>query len=238
MRPLRPDAVRARRRDRPAYPCREATSIRSNVARKLLHFPGMKGSVAQAVGEHIKGLAEQSFVSTRDVEGSRPAVESAFSRLAADGTIVRVRKGLYWKGVPTSLGMSRPRIEEAALALGGRGSGPAGVAAAHWLALTSQVPSTYLTAVPRRVPRPWGQIRFTQRPVERLLRDLTPSEVAVLEVLRAGPPVVHYGWGQFAEVVEELTAAGAIRLDVLDRQLRDEPHRGARARWPGVRPAR
>lgn len=197
----------------------------------------MRESVAQSVGQHIKGLAEQSFVSTRDVEGSRPAVESAFSRLAADGTIVRVRKGLYWKGVPTLLGVSSPRIEEVALALGGSGSGPAGVAAAHWLALTSQVPSIYLTAVPRRVPGPWGQIRFTQRPVERLLRALTPSEVAVLEVLRVGPAVVDYGWAHFAEVVEELAAAGAIRLDVLDRQLGDEPHRGARARWPGVRPA-
>jgi hypothetical protein len=195
----------------------------------------MKGSVAQAVGEHIKGLAEQSFVSTRDVEGSRPAVESAFSRLAADGTIVRVRKGLYWKGAPTLLGMSSPRIEEVALAIGGRGSGPAGVAAAHWLALTSQVPSTYLTAVPRRVPKPLGQIRFTQRPVERLLRDLTPSEVAVLEVLRAGPAIVDHGWGNLAEIVEELAAAGEVRLDVLDRQLDDEPHRSARARWHSVR---
>ena len=59
------------------------------------------------------------------------------------------------------------------MAIGGRGSGPAGVAAAHWLALTSQVPSTYLTAVPRRVPKPWGRVRFTQRPVERLVRALT-----------------------------------------------------------------
>ncbi|MCE2528505.1 MAG: hypothetical protein J4G11_01380 [Acidimicrobiia bacterium] len=58
-----------------------------------------------------------------------------------------------------------------------------------------------------------------------------------MEVLRAGPPVVDYGWGHFAEVVEELAAARAIRLDILDRHLGDEPHRGARARWPGVRPA-
>ena len=63
-----------------------------------------------------------------------------------------------------------------ALALGGPGSGPAGVAAAYWLGLTSQVPSTYLAAVPTRVPTPWPGVRFTQRPIGRLLHTLTPSE--------------------------------------------------------------
>ena len=183
----------------------------------------------------MMALPERSFVRVGDVEGSRTAVESAVSRLAAAGTITRVRKGLYWKGASTAMGMSSPRTEEVALALGGPGSGPAGVAAAHWLGLTSQVPSTYLTAVPRRVPRPWGRIRFTQRPVERLLLALTPSEVAVLEVLRAGPSVAEFGWDRFAEVIEELATAGAIRVDVLDRQVVDEPHRAARAHWAGIR---
>ena len=195
----------------------------------------MKRSVAQDVGDHIEALAERSFVWTRDIKGSRPAVESAFSRLAAAGTVVRVRKGLYWKGALTVMGMSSPRIEEVALALGGPGSGPAGVAAAHWLSLTSQMPSTYVTAVPKRAPKPLGRVRFTQRSVGRLLRSLTPSEVAVLEVLRAGPSVVEAGWERLAEVVEGLAASGTVRLDVLDRQLRDEPHRAARARWADIR---
>ena len=134
--------------------------------------------------------------------------------------------------------MSSPRIEEVALALGGQGSGPAGVAAAHWLGLTSQVPSTYLTAVPTRAPKPWGRIRFTQRPIERLLRDLTPSAVAVLEVLRAGPGLVEYGWNRLGGVAEELAAAGTVRMDVLDRQVADEPHRAARERWADIRQSR
>lgn len=212
-----------------------AQLISSVIARNPLHFSSVRGSIAQAVSGHIEGLPEGSFVRTRDVAGSRAAVESAFSRLATDGIVVRVRKGLYWKGVSTVLGMSSPRVEEVALALGGRGSGPAGVAAARWLSLTSQVPSTYLTAVPGRAPAPWGRIRFTQRPVERLVQAVTPTEVAVLEVLRAGPPVVEHGRERLTEVVTELARSGVVRLGVLDRRLRDEPHRNARARWADIR---
>lgn len=113
----------------------------------------MKASTSQKITDQIAALPGGSFVRVRGIEGPRTAVESAFSRLAATGTITRVRKGLYWKGTLTAMGMSSPRIEEVALELGGPGSGPSGVAAAHWLGLTSQVPATYLTSVPRRVKR-------------------------------------------------------------------------------------
>ena len=131
--------------------------------------------------------------------------------------------------------MSPPTVEEVALELGGPGSGPAGVAAAHWLGLTSQVPSTYLTAVPVRAPAPWPGVRFTQRPIDRLLHSLTPSEVAVLEVLRAGPAVVETPWEELPEVIARLAASGTVRLDVLDESAATEPHRQARARWSKIR---
>ena len=191
----------------------------------------MKGSVSQRVASHVAMLPEGSFVAVRDVSGSRSAVESAFSRLAASGRLARVRKGTYWKGASTPLGVSLPRAEEVALALGGLGSGPAGAAAAHWLGLTSQVPSTYLAAVPGRAPAPWQQVRFTQRPVGRLLAGLSPSEVAVLEVLRTGPAVVEAGWDRLGAVVAQLAEDGHVRPGALDAAANDEPHRGARARW-------
>lgn len=195
----------------------------------------MKGSVAERVSDHVADLPDRSFVTTHEVDGPRTAVESAFSRVAADGRIARIRKGLYWKGADTPFGATPPRIEEVALELGGRGSGPAGIAAAAWLGLTTQMPSTYLVAVPTRAPTPWGRIRFTQRSVGRLLRDLTPSEVAVIEVLRAGDGVIEVGWDRFAEVVIEQAATGRVRLDVLDATIADEPHRAARERWSTVR---
>ena len=172
----------------------------------------MRGSIAERVGDHIAALPERSFVAVRDIGGSRTAVESAFSRLAAGGDVMRVRKGLYWKGAMTALGMSPPRVEEVALALGGAGSGPAGVAAAYWLGLTSQVPSTFLAAIPSRVPKPWPGVRFTQRPIKRLLHALTPLEVAVLEVLRSGPAVVEAAWDELPEAIAGLAASGELRL--------------------------
>ena len=195
----------------------------------------MRGSTAERVADHVAALPERSFVAVRDFDGSRNAVESAFSRLAADGNVLRVRKGLYWKGAMTTMGMSPPRVEEVALALGGPGSGPAGVAAAYWLGLTSQVPSTYLAAVPTRVPTPWPGVRFTQRPVGRLLHGLTPSEVAVLEVLRAGPAVIEAAWEELPAVIAGLAASGAVRLAVLDEAAAGEPHRQARSRWAELR---
>lgn len=191
----------------------------------------MRGSIAERVSEHVAALPERSFVAVRDIDGPRGPVETAFSRLATKGELWRVRKGLYWKGTPTPLGMSRPRREEVALQLGGPGSGPAGVAAAMWLGLTSQVPATFVAAVPTRVPQPWRHVRFTQRSVQRLPRKLTPLEVAVLEVLRAGPAVIEDTWARFGEVVVRLTEQGEIRPDVLGDQVADEHHRGVRSRW-------
>ena len=203
--------------------------------RNSLHFPGMKDSSSEQVADLVAALPEGSFVVVRDVDGSRSAVESAFSRLSAAGDVLRVRKGLYWKGTTTPLGMSPPRTEEVALQLGGAGSGPAGVTAANWLGLTSQVPATFLAAVPGRTPGPCPGVRFTQRPIARLLHSLTPDEVAVLEVLRAGPAVVETPWEELPDVIARLAASGTVRLDVLDEAAITEPHRQARARWSAIR---
>ena len=200
-------------------------------ARKLLRFTGMRDSVSQSAARYVAEQPECSFLAVRDFRGTRTAVESAFSRLAASGDLSRVRNGIYWKGVSTPWGMTLPRTEEVAVTLGGLGSGPAGIAAAHWLGLTSQVPSTYLTAVPGRVPTPWRHVRFTQRPIGRLLAELSPSEVAVLEVLRSGPAVVESSWSEFGSVVFQLSAEGQVRLPALQDAVQSEPHRDARARW-------
>ena len=170
-----------------------------------------------------------------DVGGSRGAVESAFCRLCAGGDVSRVRKGPHWKGTTTPLGMSPPRIDEDALRLGGRGSGPAGAAAANRLGPTSPVPATLLAAAPGRTPRPCPGARFTQRPIDRLLHSLTPDEVAALEVLRAGPAIVETPGEELPAVIARLAASATARLQVLDESAATEPHRQARARWAEIR---
>lgn len=143
----------------------------------------MRVSTSEQVADLVAALPEGSFVAVRDVGGSRSAVESAFSRLCAAGDVLRVRKGLYWKGTTTPLGMSPPRIDE----------------------------------------------------IARLLHSLTPDEVAVLEVLRAGPAVVETPGEELSAVIARLAASATVRLEVLDESAATEPHRQARARWAALR---
>lgn len=183
------------------------------------------------VDEMVESLSTHSFVCARDFDAPRGAVDTALSRLCASGGLVRVRKGLYWKGVSTRFGMSRPTAGEVALEVGGPGSGPAGVAAAHWLGLTTQVPATFEAAVPVRVPKAWSAVRFSQRSPGRLLRALWPTEVALIEVLRAGPAVVERPWAKVAVVVEGLVDRGEMRPPLVDEQINVEPHVETRRRW-------
>ena len=198
----------------------------------------MKDSTAKRVARQVEQLPAGSFLKTRDVDGPRGAVEVALSRLTSRGKLIRVRRGLYWKGIKTPRGMLRPRADEIGLVMGGPGSGPAGVAAAHLLSLTTQLPSTYQVAVPHHAPTARRGLRFTQRPVQRLVRDLSPWEVAVLEVLRAGPAVMEAGWDEMADVTARLSREGKVRLAEVCAATSDERHRLARARWSDLCAAR
>lgn len=153
------------------------------------------------------------------------------SRLAAEGEVLRVRKGLYWKGPKTRAGMPRPRPIEVALEVAGPGAGPAGVSAAHALGLTTQVPATEQVAVPGRVPAPVPGVRFVSRSIERRIATLRPLEVALLEVLREGPAMVEARWGKVAEIARRLATDGEIRPAAIEAQLDHEHHVAVRQRW-------
>ena len=197
----------------------------------------MKDSVAAIVAEHVARLPVRSFVAGKDIACPRGAVDTALSRIGVAGGLLRVRKGLYWKGVETRLGMSPPKVYDVALVVGGPGSGPAGVAAAHWLGLTTQLPSTLSIAVPIRAPKPWPAVRFTERSLGRRMRELRPCEVALLEVLRAGPSVIDTGWEDVAAVACDLADEGKIRPDLIADQISEEHHIATRERWSDLAPA-
>lgn len=188
-------------------------------------------STAEAVRQHVARTPVRHFVWPTAIAGSRRAVECEMSRLAAEGELVRVRKGLYWKGPKTRAGMPRPRPIEVALEVAGPGAGPAGVSAAHALGLTTQVPAAEQVAVPGRVPAPVPGVRFVSRSIERRIAALRPLEVALLEVLREGPAVVEARWGKVAETVRRLATNGEIRPAVIEAQLGHEHHVAARQRW-------
>ena len=153
------------------------------------------------------------------------------SRLAAEGEVMRVRKGLYWKGPKTRVGMPLPRPAEVALEVAGIGSGPAEISAAHRLGLTTQVPAVEVVAVPGRTPARVRGARFVSRSIERRFLGLRPMEVALLEVLRAGPAVVEVPWTEVAKAAKRLARAGEIRPEVIGEQVHDEHHVATRERW-------
>jgi hypothetical protein len=178
-------------------------------------------SAAGAIRSRVTRARPGRFFRRKDFGGSDRAVESALSRLVAEGELLRVRKGLYWRGRKTRFGMTRPTPTQVALAVAGSGSGPAGIAAAHALGLTTQVPATVEIAVPGKAPEPLHGVRFRSRPPERRARRLRPSEVAVLEVLR-DPRVVEVPWDAVAGRVGALVASGEIRPSILRRAAADE----------------
>ncbi len=191
----------------------------------------MKGSASSVVEDYVAQLPPRSFVTAADIDRPRGPVDTALFRMCRAGKLLRVRKGLYWKGTTTRFGMTRPKAEEVAIRVAGPGSGPSGVAAAHWLGLTTQVPATFTTAVPIRAPNPWGSVRFTERSLGRRLRGLRPTEVAIVEVLRAGPSVVEKDWSHVAKVACDLVEDGEVRLDLIGEQVHEEHHIATRDRW-------
>lgn len=195
------------------------------------------GSVAAAVRQRVLITPAGTFLRRKDFPGSDRAVESELSRLVKAGELVRVRRGLYWRGKKTRFGMTRPSVLEVGIAVAGKGAGPAGVAAAHVLGLTTQVPATVDVAAPGKAPEPLPGARFRSRPYARRERDLRPMEVAVLEILRE-PAVVELPWDAVQQRISELTADKKVRPAVITAEVLDEHHPAARTRWTTLAAAR
>lgn len=193
------------------------------------------------------------FWRPEDFGGSPDAVSQALSRLARAGELRRVRRGLYWRGAPTRLGMAPPPSERLANEVSGApGTGPSGWSAALALGLSTQVPRRETIAVPGRAPRNPGTVRFVSRAASVKRRDerLRPVEVALLEVLRDWNTLVEVRTDHAVDRIADLAENGALRFDRLVRASSTEPPRvrerlrclldtlGRSADAMGVRPAR
>src|SRR5438105_3705839 len=98
------------------------------------------GSVAPEVRRRILPSRDR-FWRPEDFDGSPEAVAKALSRLTRAGELRRVRRGLYWRGTPTQLGMAPPSPDRFVHeVIGAPGTGPAGWSAALALGLSTQVP--------------------------------------------------------------------------------------------------
>jgi hypothetical protein len=183
--------------------------------------------VAAEVREKIASCRD-CFWRPSDFDGAPETVAKALSRLAAAGELRRVRRGLYWRGTPTRLGMSPPapaRLAEEIVS--GPGIGPAGLSAALELGLATQVPRYDLIAVPGRVPRNPGTARLVSRAASTRRRSerLGRAEVALLEVLRDWPGLVELPDPDAADRIAGLVSANTICVDKLARASVTEPAR-------------
>lgn len=191
----------------------------------------MARSAAQDVRDQVNDAPMYSFLRTERVRGPRRAVESELSRLVARGQLRRVHRGLYWKAPRTRYGTPHPRPEQVAREAAGASSGPCGVSAAHLWGLTTQVPAVVEFAVPARIPEvSVPGVRFHARPAARLTWDLSPQEVAAVELLREFDQFAEGRLEDLADRLRDAEGRGDIRLRAITGVAASERHRGARER--------
>lgn len=175
----------------------------------------------------IRATPARSFVRVDALPGSPVAARKAASRAAKAGALVPVRRGLYYRGVPTRYGMTKPRVEEVAReVLGDRGVGPAGYSAARAWGVTTQVPPVlHLAALFPTDPIP-GIKQASRRNLARL--ELNSLEIALLELLREPELLVEAGWDVLVDRVRDAAREGSIGLDALKAAVPGESSVAAR----------
>jgi len=184
-------------------------------------------SVAAEVRKRVLASRDR-FWRPEDFAGSPDAVAQGLSRLARSGEVRRIRRGLYWRGAPTPLGMAPPPPGRLASEItGGMGAGPAGWSAALALGLSTQVARREAVAVPGRAPRGPSSLRYVSRAAATKRREerLRPGEVALLEVLRDWERLVEVPPAEAVARIARLADDATIRLDRVARASDTEPPR-------------
>ncbi len=186
------------------------------------------GTIAAGIRDVVLASRDR-FWRPEDFKGSPSSVAKALSRLAATEDLRRIRRGLYWRGSATPLGMAPPSVKRLTKELvGTRGVGPAKGSAALALGLSSHVPRVDTVAVCSRVPAsPIDTVRFVSRSgsSKRLEERLNTSEIAFLEVLRDWDRYVEAATPDALDRISRLIDEGFIRVDRVVNASATEPAR-------------
>ena len=169
--------------------------------------PPPQRKIAAAIRQRIERRADRLWRLEDFRDFPFGAAAQTLSRLAADGVIERVSKGLYYRARETALGKSRPNpasIQK--LASARKAVFPSGIAAANLLGFTTQTArrseiSTSALSVPRKLVGS-DAIVHVRRP-EAWAR-LSSHEAAILDFLRRG--------GRTGELSSELTIKKTLEL--------------------------
>jgi len=141
-------------------------------------------SAAATVRDRVKqgGARYWKYPDFGDLPSS--AVATTLSRLAREGELTRVGKGVYYRAAPTSFGMSAPGASATTAQLVGAATHPAGLSAANFLGLSTQNPGRpeYATSAPFPPTALRDALVHTSRPPARA--SLSAEDGAILEILR------------------------------------------------------
>jgi hypothetical protein len=162
-----------------------------------------------------------------DFAGSPAATNSELRRLVARGELVRVRRGVYWRGRRSRFGMTGVSSGQAVRELLGshEAVGATGWYATKLLGLSTQVSPVETLAVTGRPPEGLRDVRVVSRAARSGRREarLNDFEVTFLEALE--------GWERYVEAdgetalarFVELLAAEGMRVDRVLRASATEP---------------
>lgn len=184
--------------------------------------------IAAKVRRRVLGSSDR-FWRVEDFDGPPAAVDMALLRLAADGELERVRRGVYWRGRRTSFGMTTsPPVQAVREVIGKREA----VGAAEWyatnvLGLSTQVSPVPVVAVSRRVPTGLPNVRLVNRASRTGRREahLNEMEVTILEALEGWEKYVELDPAAAVERFEALLRRTEVRVDRLARASRTESAR-------------
>lgn len=184
----------------------------------------MKGESPAAA---IRRASVDSFIPVASLPGTDITNRKAASRAVVDGEVIKVARGLYYKGRRTTYGMTRPSTERiVAAALGGRGHGPAGHSAAAMWGVTTQVSPSMRVATLKHT-NALNDVALVHR--SNLARvDLSTREIALLELLRDPNAYVESGWDSFVDAVRSAAGEGLVDLKRVAVAARTEHDRATR----------
>jgi hypothetical protein len=189
----------------------------------------MNRTVEESPSKALAKVPRGRFVHVDHLPGSSAARSSAVSRAHKAGDLLPIRKGLYFKGVKTRYGMTRPSPEDIATeVLGTTGVGPTGFTAARALGLTTQVPSRPTLTVAGPVPTSVPGVRVSKRN-NMLRRKLRYTEIALLELLRGDwEATVDGGWPTLVSAYDAAVQARKIRPALVADAIKSERSPAAR----------
>jgi hypothetical protein len=183
-------------------------------------------SVAECVRRRVVRSGERMW-SVEDFVGSPSAVNSELRRLVARGELVRVRRGMYWRGRKSRFGMTGASQWDTLRKLLGsqEAIGASGWGAAKLLGLSTQVVGVEVFAATHRNPKGLSHAKVVSRVARYGRREarLNVIEVTFLEVLE--------GWERYVETdttttlqrFSEVLHGENVRVESLTRAARTEP---------------